>query len=300
MSVFLTGGTGFIGRHLYRMLLANKFSVTVATRNPDRHTSDHDGLQFVPLSEDMTEFLDGSRIVINLAGENLIGKRWSKRVKQRIYDSRILTTRSLVSAMKQMDRKPDVFISGSAVGYYGHCGNDEVTEQRGPGDDYLASICREWEATAREAENLGVRVVNPRTGVTLGRNGGALAIMLPVFEAFLGGSVGPGSQYFPWIHIDDFCRSILFAIQTEDMDGPYNAVAPDTVTMDEFTNTLGAVLSRPSIFKIPKFGINMLFGEEAAVMLTASMKVIPQKISQHGFTYSFSKLRPALEHLLKK
>lgn len=306
MNVFMTGGTGFIGRHLSRMLIANNFSVVVATRNPDRYVSadsgngtgePDSGLRYVRLREDMTEDLENCQVVINLAGESLFGKRWTPRVKKRLYDSRIQTTRLLISGMQKLGRKPDLFLSASGVNYYGDCGDDDVTEERGSGDDFLAALCRDWEATAREAESMGIRVINPRFGVALGADGGAMAVMLPVFRAFIGGSIGPGGQYFPWIHIDDLCRSILFAIENTAIEGPYNATAPDQVTMDTFVNTLGSVLSRPSFFKVPEFGVNMVLGE-AALLLTASLKVIPDKIRKHGFSFHYDKLRPALEHLM--
>jgi len=297
MKVFMTGGTGFIGRNLTRILIQNGYRVTVATRNPDRHSTTDPELRFVPLRENLTAEVDGSDIVINLAGETLFGKRWSRKVKKKLYDSRILTTRSLVTAMKQSKKRPVLFLSGSAVGYYGDCGNETITEERGPGRDFLARTCSDWEMEAQKASDLGIRVVNPRTGVTLGSDAVAMKFMLPVFKAFLGGSLGPGTQYFPWIHISDLCRSMMFAIQNEAITGPFNAAAPDQVTMDDFVTTLGGVLSRPAFFKVPEFGLKAVLGE-ASILMTASLKTEPKKISDQGFTFVHGNLRPALQNLL--
>ncbi len=305
MNVFLTGGTGFIGWHLSQLLFELGDSVTIATRNPDKHAARAKGkddgarVQFVPLGTDLSLYMKGCDVVVNLAGENLFGKRWTSSVKKRLYDSRIQTTRSLVDAMKRLDKKPDVFLSGSAVGYYGDCGSEKLTEKRGAGNDFLARMCQDWENTALNAESLGIRVVLSRTGVTLGREGGALATLLPVFKSFIGGSVGSGTQYFPWIHIDDICKSMVFAVRNKDLAGPFNATAPKPVTMNEFARALGDVISRPSLFRVPEFALNMVLGNDAASMITNSHRAIPARLRENGFTFHYDDIGQALGQILK-
>ncbi|MDG5767998.1 TIGR01777 family oxidoreductase [Balneolales bacterium ANBcel1] len=317
MNVFMTGGTGFIGRYLARKLTDHGFSVTIATRSPEHHQNSNSDkpatnpgdqvsggplhnaprIRYVPLADDLTASVDGCDVVVNLAGESLFGKRWTSSVKKRLYDSRIGTTRDLVTAIGNADSKPALFLSASAVGYYGDRGEERITEDMGSGSDFLATICRDWENESLKASDLGVRVANPRIGIALGRGGGALGPMLPVFQAFLGGSLGPGSQFFPWIHIEDLCRSFLHVIRNESMEGPYNATGPEPVTMDAFTSELGRVLSRPSLFKVPQFALNVALGE-AATMLTTSLRAVPAKLEQDGFSFEYADAGRALESLL--
>ena len=321
MKVFITGGTGFIGGHLVRHLQARGDSIVIATRNPEKHKKEDPGkadkpgktdepgnkqvprqdrvpVRYVSLDGDLAELLEGCDVVVNLAGESLFGKRWTEGVKKRLYDSRVRTTRKLVDAMRKLDSKPALLLSGSGVNYYGDCGSDKITEKRGAGNDFLAGICRDWEQAALEAEQIGVRVVTPRISVVLGTEGGALATMLPVFRAFLGGSIGSGEQYFPWIHVDDLCRSFLYVMDDDSITGPYNAAAPNPVTMDDFSKALGDVLSRPSIFRVPEFGLNLVLGE-AAVLVTTSLRVIPEKITEKGFRFKYEQVSEALRHLLQ-
>lgn len=334
MNIFLTGGTGFIGKHLTRALTDIGHNVTIATRNTGKHPryvlppiDDNQEpsvgttggsevgttrgaevgksgkkqrtahVRYVPLQDDLTSSLAGCDVVINLAGESLAGKRWTAGVKKRLSESRVHTTRSLVASMKQLDKQPELFLSASAVGYYGDCGDEFVTEKRGAGDDFLAGLCRDWEAASSEAKSLGIRVVNPRFGVVLAADGGALAAMLPVFKAFMGGAPGTGSQYFPWIHMDDLCRSMIHAIQTTELHGPYNATAPEPVTMSTFTDVLGDVLSKPSFLRVPEFALKMALGE-AASMVTNSLRVVPEKIRRQGFLFRFTDIREALVDVL--
>ncbi len=296
MNVFITGGTGFIGSHLVRALTGRGDSVVIATRSPERHEN-KEGVRYVPFDEGLREHLAGCDVVVNMAGESLFGKRWTEKVKKRLWDSRIQTTRKLVDAMRAMDRRPALLLSASGVNYYGDCGTDKITESRGPGNDFLAELTREWEHAAAEAGELGVRVSTPRISVALGGDGGALATMLPVFRAFLGGSIGPGSQYFPWIHVEDLCRSFLFVMDNESISGPWNAAAPNPVTMKEFTRELGNALSRPSLFRVPEFALNMALGE-AAVLVTTSLRVIPEKILENGFEFHFPHVGDALADIL--
>ena len=309
MHIFMTGGTGFIGRHLSKMLISEGFNVTIATRNPDKYqASGNDGpsresdqrpaLRYVLLQDDHRTEINQSDVVINLAGESLFGKWWTARVKKRLYDSRIQTTRSLVSDIKEVENKPDLFISASAVGYYGDRGDQIITEDQDSGNDFLATVCRDWEKEAQAASKLGTRVVNPRIGIALGTDGGALSTMLPVFRKGLGGAIGSGSQFFPWIHVDDLCRSILYAIQEKSITGPFNATAPNPVSMDVFSRELAHALSRPSFFKVPEVVLKSVLGE-AATMLTASLRAVPEKLEKHGFCHNYPNLSDAFGDLLQ-
>ncbi|MBP3191474.1 TIGR01777 family oxidoreductase [Natronogracilivirga saccharolytica] len=300
MKFYITGGTGFIGSRLCQMLVEDGHHIKAASRNPGKHSgSGNEKLQFVPVQDDPSDHLSETDVVINLAGENIFGKRWTKSVKKRIYESRIRTTSALVSGMEKADKKPHLFISASGVDYYNDQGDDVITEDSESGDGFLADVCREWEAESARAADFGVRVVNPRFGVVLGKGGGALATMLPVFKSFIGGSLGSGKQFFPWVHISDLCRSLLFVVKNEEISGPVNITAPEPVTMDTFTSVLGEVLSRPSVFRVPGFALQAAFGE-AAEMLTASHRVVPEKLQKHGFDFDFSTLKPALVDLLLK
>lgn len=298
MKVFMTGGTGFIGGNLVRALVERGDSVIVATRNPDRHEAGKQ-VRYITLEKGLAEHLGGCDVVVNLAGESLFGKRWTTAVKKRLHESRIRTTRMLVDVMRKMEDRPALMLSGSAVGYYGDHGSDKVTESSSSGSDFLAELCRDWEHAALEAGQLGVRVVTPRVGVVLGRNGGALATMLPVFRAFLGGSIGAGTQYFPWIHVDDLCRSFLFIMDNDGINGACNATSPNPVTMDEFSRELGRALSRPSLFRVPEFALNTVLGE-AAAMITTSLRVIPEKILEEGFRFHHARISEALTDILSE
>lgn len=300
MKFYITGGTGFIGSWLSRMLVENGHHIKAASRNPGKYSRNgSEKLQFVPLEDDPSGYLSEADVVINLAGENIFGKRWTKSVKKRIYESRIRMTSALVSGMEKADKKPHLFISASGVDYYKDQGDNVITEDSESGDGFLADVCREWEAESARAADFGVRVVNPRFGVVLGKDGGALATMLPVFKSFIGGSLGSGKQFFPWVHISDLCRSLLFVMKNEEISGPVNITAPEPVTMDTFTSVLGEVLSRPSMFRVPGFALRAAFGE-AAEMLTGSHRVVPEKLQKNGFDFDFSTPKPALEDLLLK
>jgi uncharacterized protein len=296
MKVYMTGGTGFIGSHLISALTGRGDSVIAATRNPDKQ-KELEGVRYVPFGEGIAEHLAGCDVVVNLAGETLFGKRWTTKVKKRLRDSRIQTTRMLVDAMRSMKNSPGLLLSASGVNYYGDCGTEKITEDRGPGSGFLAELTRDWELAAADAVQLGIRVTTPRISVVLGNDGGALATMLPVFRAFIGGSIGAGTQYFPWIHVDDLCRSFLFAMDNEGISGAWNAAAPKPVTMNEFARELGRTLSRPSLFRVPEFALNMALGE-AASLVTTSLRVVPEKIMKEGFDFRYPDIGDALNDLL--
>jgi uncharacterized protein (TIGR01777 family) len=240
--------------------------------------------------------VEGADAVVNLAGASVAGKRWSPAYKKEILESRVLTTRALVAAVGTAQRKPRVLLNASAVGYYGGRGDEVLDESAGPGADFLADVSREWEAEAQKAP---VRSVQIRTGVVLSRTGGALASMLPPFKAFVGGPVGSGKQWFPWIHLDDEVAGILWCIDHDALQGPVNFAAPGIVTMKEFAKALGRALHRPSWAPVPAAALKILLGEFAAALLEGQ-RAVPKKLLESGFRFRFPELDPALADVLPK
>ena len=288
MNVVITGGTGFIGRAVVRRLLASRHHVTVITRSVDRLAArlgpDVEGIDTKDKAG-IDHAVGTSDAVINLAGESIVGGRWTAAQKQRLRDSRILLTESLVSAIAKAKTPPTVLVSASAVGYYGDAGQLECTETVPPGDDFLAQLCVDWERAARKAEALGVRVAIPRIGIVLGKNGGALAKMLPAFKMGLGGVVGSGEQYFSWIHRDDLASLIVRALTDERMCGPFNATAPEPVTNRVFTQALGSVLKRPTFIPVPAFALKAALGESSMALLTGQ-RAVPAAVMNWGASLS--------------
>ena len=300
MKILITGATGLIGRALCQKLASAGHELIGLSRS--KQPSTDLPVRFYPW-QPLTELpplaaFEGVEAVIHLAGESVAG-RWTPERKRQIRDSRVVGTRNLVAGLQQSGSAPSVFISGSAVGLYGDRGDATLTEQASPGHGYLVDVCREWEAEARQAETLGTRVVLLRTGVVLSPDGGALQTMLPAFQFGVAGKLSNGRQWFPWIHLADIVGLILHALHTPEVRGPLNGAAPNPVTNEEFTKELAAVLNRPALFPVPKFALDLLFGEMAAVML-ASQRVIPEAALQSGYRFQFPWLRQALKDLLRR
>jgi len=276
MNVAITGASGFIGRALSERLRAGGHSVTaMSLRTPPP-----------------AEIFSGCQAVVNLAGEP-VAQRWTAAARERISNSRIEGTRSLVSALRQ--HPPEVLVSASAVGYYGSRGDDILTEDSPPGSDFLGQLALGWEREAHVAEQFGVRVVTPRIGVVLGRGGGALAQMLLPFRLGVGGRLGTGKQWMSWIALDDLVSLIDFLIATPTIRGPVNAVAPNPVTNAVFTRELAAALNRPAVLPVPAFALKMLFGEMSQILL-GGQRVIPQTALRTGFQFRFTEVGEALRH----
>lgn len=249
-----------------------------------------------PKGEPPADSLRDADAVIHLAGEP-VAQRWNAEVKQRIRDSRVAGTRNLVQALAKLPQRPGVLISASAVGYYGNRGDETLTESSSAGSGYLAEVCQAWEKEAHAAEALGMRVVSVRTGIVLDSRGGALQKMLPPFRMGVGGKVGSGKQWMPWIHVQDVVDLYRFALE-QTVKGPINGVAPYPVVNADFTKTLAASLKRPAIFPVPGFALRLLFGEMADVLL-ASQRVLPKAAEAAGFRFQFPQLGPALTDVLK-
>ena len=294
MNFLLTGATGFIGEELREILLKEGHFLKILTRSPKKYQIE--GVKnetFVSWDADLIQVMEESDVVINLVGENVFGSRWNEEVKKRIYDSRIDSTRQLVDAMREAEQKPELFISASASGYYGHNGDEKLYEGSGPGDDFLAKVCIDWEAEAMKAAEMGLRVAIPRIGIVLEKRGGALDQMIPPFQFFVGGPVSHGNQYMPWIHRTDLCHAILFPVQHQDFEGVYNAVGPAPVTMNMFAKELGKAMHRPSLFRVPEIAIRMMFGEGAKPILD-SIRAHPKKLLDAGFTFRYEEVDEAL------
>jgi uncharacterized protein (TIGR01777 family) len=296
MTFLVTGATGFIGRKIVAALLARGDAVYYLARQHSAKLPSQ--ASFHPWDTGRVPDLNAlSRIdaILHLAGEP-VAQRWSTSVKKRIYDSRIDGTHHLVTAIRALQHRPHVLVSASAIGYYGDRGDEILTENAQPGSDFL-SLCKEWEQAAFEAEQFGVRVVTPRLGMVLGREGGALPAMLAVFRLGIGGRLGSGRQWMSWIHVEDVVRLFLFAADSASLASTVNATSPEPVTNQEFTKTLASVLHRPALFSVPKLALQLAMGEVAEAAFH-SQRVIPTKAQEAGFVFNYPNLRGALETLV--
>ena len=296
MKIVVSGSTGLIGTALQEALRQRRVDVIPLVRHPvsprehaiawdpSRGTIDRAGLE-------------GADAVVNLAGENVFG-RWTEAKKHRIRDSRVLGTQLVSNAIGALRRPPATLLAASAIGYYGDRGAEVMSEESGPGEDFLAHVSREWESATVAATRAGIRVVNMRFGVVLAHRGGALAKMLPAFQLGLGGIVGSGDQYLSWIAADDVIEAILYLLDTPSLVGPVNMTAPHPVTNREFTKTLGRVLGRPTVVPVPAFALRMAFGAEGAAMLQTGQRAVPNRLLAAGFRFAFETVEPALRHLL--
>lgn len=298
MKALVTGATGFIGRRLISWL---KWPI-VLTRDPARAKDALPDVELYPWDPEAepppAAAFGGVDTIFHLAGEPVAAGRWTAKRKQRIRDSRVLGTRNLVAALSRLRERPQVLVAASAIGYYGDRGDELLDELAPPGNDFLANVCREWEAEANRAATLGVRVVTVRIGIVLGESGGALARMVTPFRLGLGGRLGSGRQWMSWIHIDDLISLLLYAVPRH-ISGPMNAVAPDPVTNRDFTRELGAALRRPALLPVPQFALRLALGEMAGALLS-SQRVVPRVAERTGYRFQFPKLSEALGQVLKR
>lgn len=298
MKILITGGTGLIGSTLEPVLRSAGHDINILTRNQEStRCCDY---TWNPETEEISgDAFKDVEAVIHLAGENIAG-RWTPSKKRRIHESRTKGTRLLRNTISELDNKPRVFVSASAIGYYDDRGDELLTEESEPGDSFLSQVCREWEAASVIPSQKGVRVVNMRFGVILTPEGGALQKMLLPFKMGVGGVVGSGEQYWSWIALDDVVGAIHHAVQTESLKGAVNVVAPNPVTNREFTKTLGKVVNRPTLFPLPKFVAQIALGEMADELLLASARVDCSKLQNSGYEFKYPDLEKALRHELKK
>lgn len=296
MKALVTGSTGFVGTHLMRRL---KQPVAVG-RNLEkvrRRFGDVEARVWDPDRPVEPSLLTGVDTIFHLAGESLFNGRWNSAKKEKIRSSRVESTRRLVAGIASCAEPPKTLICSSAIGIYGDRGPETLSEASAPGHDFLAGVCEAWEREAMRAQDYGVRVVCIRTGVVLGKGGGALAQMLPLFRMGLGGRLGSGHQYMSWVHIDDLVGIMLHTAEQEGVSGPVNGVAPGAVTNREFTRTLAQLLHRPALLPVPGLALRLALGEFATVLL-ASQRVVPEKIGQAGYRFVFPTLKEGLDDIL--
>jgi uncharacterized protein (TIGR01777 family) len=300
MKILITGATGLIGRPLCRVLSDEGHTVIALSRSPRKagdlaasKVYEWDGQSGPPPAE----ALEAVEAVVHLAGEPIAAQRWSDEQKRRIRDSRVISTRHLVNGIGNVLPRPAALISGSAVGFYGDRGDEQLEEDAAPGEGFMPDVCRKWEAEAARATEYAIRVVVVRTGVVLARGGGALEKMLPPFKLGVGGRLASGRQWFPWIHLDDIVEIFRHAVFSPSLNGVVNGVAPAVVTNNEFTENLARALHRPALFPVPEFALRMMFGEMADVLL-GSQRVVPRRLIDSGYDFHYPQLAQALEDLV--
>ena len=294
MKIVITGGSGFVGTHLADYLLRAGHRVIALGRSTGQHRIHHQGYNYVAADTTrpgdwQNEFEDADAIV-NLAGTTIF-KRWTADYKKQIYESRILTTRNVVGCLPR--GKNIILCSASGAGYYGSRGDDLLPEDQKAGDDFLAGLSVDWEKEALQATDEHLRVVVMRFGVILGKDGGALAKMIPAFKFFAGGSMGSGEQWFPWMHLTDLMAAVQFILENDQVNGPVNFCAPNQIQYRDLAKTLAAALKRPAVMPAPAFLIRLLMGEVGDVFL-ASQRTVPQKLLSHGFSFQYPHINDAI------
>ena len=299
--ILMSGASGLLGSALVQSLETKAHEVTRLVRRKLRAANE---TQWDPRRPISPQLVSGFDVVIHLSGENIAG-RWTEQKKRRIRDSRVFSTDFLSRALAQTEQKPNTFICASAIGYYGNRGDDVLTEESLSGDGFFPEVCCEWEFATESATDVGIRVVNLRTGIVLSRDGGALKPMLLPFKLGLGGRIGSGSQYWSWIHIADFVSAVGHILSgvggraSSPVRGPVNMTTPNPVTNVEFTRTLANVLNRPARLPAPAFALRLVLGELADEGLLASARVVPKKLIESGFQFRFPELKSTLEDLLR-
>jgi uncharacterized protein (TIGR01777 family) len=298
VKITISGASGLIGRRLLKSLAAEGHSLHVLSRHAG--TNLPGGVKLTSWdparAEPPADSLRDADAVIHLAGEP-VAQRWNDDVKRKIRESRVAGTSNLVQALAKLPTRPKTLVCASAVGYYGSRGDETLTESSAPGSDYLAEVCKAWEKAAQDAESLGMRVVRVRTGLVLDPRGGALARMLPPFKLGIGGKIASGRQWNSWIHIEDLAGIFHLAL-TGPVQGPVNGVSPNPVTNADFTRALAAAVKRPAIFPVPAFGLKLMFGDMAEILL-ASQRALPKAAEAAGYRFRFSNVDAALADLLK-
>jgi hypothetical protein len=297
--VLVSGASGFIGSAVLPALKNRGTQIVrLARSGSPQPPHDEELVIWNPLEPLTGEAVSGFDAVIHLAGESIVS-RWTDEKKKKIRDSRVIGTRHLALALAQARRKPQMFMCGSAIGYYGDRGDEVLNESSAPGQGYLSDVCREWEAATRPAADAGIQTVHIRTGIVLSSKGGALAKLLTPFKLGIGGRAGSGHQWMSWIDLQDMVGAIHHILRSDLMHGPVNMVAPKPVTNAEFTKTLASVLSRPAIFPLPAFAVKVAFGEMGESVLLGSQRVEPNKLVTSGYPFRFKTLRDSLASILR-
>jgi hypothetical protein len=303
MKILITGSSGLVGSALVPALVRAGHTVCRLVRPGSVAKNEtHDGFQVAwnPATGELGGAAVGADAVVNLAGASIADGRWSDKRKAELYASRIDTTRALVTALAKMNARPRVLVSASATGFYGNGGDELLTEESQPGNDFLSTTAKDWEAEALKAEAIGVRVVLPRFGIILARDGGALPKMVLPFRFFAGGKIGSGQQWMSWISLDDVIDILRFALENGNVRGPINVISPQPVQNAEFTKTLASAMHRPALFPAPPFALRLALGEMADALLLSSQRVLPKKLESLGYHFHYSDLATALKNILKR
>ncbi len=296
-KILITGGTGFIGQYLSEELMKQGHYVTIVTRSPEKYTEEQATNQEYIGWDEVNDTMNRIDVVINLVGENIFGKRWTEKVKNKIYNSRIESTRKIVDAIRMADSKPGLLVSASGISIYGDSGDKVLDESSSYSDDFLAKVCQDWEKEAQKASDYNVRVAIPRFGIVLEEDGGMVEIMKIPFNLFVGGPVGSGKQYVPWVHMRDLCRAVIFPMDHSEISGPYNVCSPEPETMGTLAKAFGRVMNRPSFFKVPEPIIKGILGE-ASVPIVSSVRAQPKVLQINDFQFEFEDLEEALSDIL--
>jgi uncharacterized protein (TIGR01777 family) len=300
MKILVCGATGLIGRSVCKLLAEDGHHVSATSRSANKPSglAAKEVHQWDPHSgPPSASTLDGIEAIVNLVGESIDARRWSDDQKKLIRDSRVVTTRNLVDGLRSLGAKPAVLVNGSAVGYYGNRGDEILEETASSGRGFMSDVCQEWEREAQRATDIGIRLVQVRTGVVLSGDGGALKKMLLPFKIGIGGRLGNGKQWFPWIHIDDIAGIFRHAVINSSVRGPMNGVAPNPVTNAEFTRELARALHRPAFFPVPEISLKVLLGEMSEVLFD-SQRAVPSKAIATGYKFVYPDLASALKDLL--
>jgi uncharacterized protein (TIGR01777 family) len=296
MKIAIAGSSGLVGSALIPVLAADGAAITRLVRGAPQSGE----IEWHPNQDQINpQSLQGFDVIVNLAGENVAGSRWTDEQKRKIRNSRVSGTHLLTEAIAKLDEKPAAFICASATGFYGDRDGETLDEQSESGGGFLAGVCREWEQACEPATKAGVRVVNLRFGPILAREGGMLAKLLTPFKMGMGGKVGSGKQFISWVSLDDSVNAVKLAINDQEIRGPLNIVSPNPVTNEEFTRTLGHVLNRPTALAVPAFAARLAFGEMADEMLLSSQKVLPKKLTAAGFHFQYTELEAAVRKYVR-
>jgi len=298
MKILISGASGLVGTHLIPTLKAKGHEVYKLVRKTPKGSDEIQWDAEKGFSETEQAKLENFDAVVHLAGDNVASENWSDEKKRKIKDSRVVGTRVLVDALKQAKNPPKIFVSAAAVGFYGDRKDEVLTEDSAPGEGFLTDVCTAWEDEIKKAEEFA-RVVFLRIGVVLAKDGGALEKMVTPFKFGVGGTVGSGKQWMSWIALDDLIKIIHFSLENENLRGAVNAVAPNPVTNEEFTKTLGKVLHRPTVLPVPAFAIKLLFGEMGETLLLQGTRVLPKKLADANFDFQFTNLEEAMKDVLR-